>query len=361
MLPALDNYPSIDVEQYYYTPYPEEDNYLETRKFEWRVRKITDGLGSISYKATVKYGDKNDGQRLEIETPIEAGSFGTTKQDIDNFAFAYLKKKRYIMADGLIVDHYLKANRGEDFIAEKEFKSIKQSKSWLPPGWAKDLNHISNRLRAINLEPANSLGVKGMPIKLDKLLNWGRQQDNRIVTISGMSGSGKSRVAGYLAMVMEAPIINIDRFHIGTRALLKACGTINHDIRGAYDYDEAFRAARKLYLGESVYLPNYDYKTGGHASTRSLVKPSPRGNVIVEGLHAEMPASSEDLLYNRVFVNTPMYVSLVRRILRDCPIKGIPEREVVFNPQDTLRYMHEKALPSYLKDIPGLYFDYLLV
>jgi uridine kinase len=186
-----------------------------------------------------------------------------------------------------------------------------------------------------------------------------------VATVSGMSGSGKSTTARALAEVLDAALIETDHFHVGTSKLLERHGEINHDMPHTYDYAHAGRAALELTLGQAVTLPRYSYETAERTDQTHALDPTLSRNVVIDGLYAEHAKDvldqATDVNVLRVLVDTPLYVSIVRRILRDTAIQATDsERAVGFSPEGSLQYVVQTAIPTYLANQDRAAFDFVV-
>lgn len=367
-MPNLDQYPSVEIEQTYFTPSSTNPLYPETDKSEWRLRKITDISGSICFSTTLKFGDKSNGSRIEIETDIDKQAFGSPS-DVRQFAFASLLKRRYFLGKDLVVDKFLYASGETEYQAEKEFREHESQRNWGCPDWlVEDISLDSNRKRAVEHRPKYA---NGMYINHDSeselLASIDRISKPVIVTVSGFSGSGKSTVAHILNERLDGVHIDTDMLHIGVTELKKRYGKINHDLVQAYDYKTAAKIAHQLSTGEAAYMPVYEYSLGEPTGELKLYQSSDSRNVVVDGLYASETAKylkqMNDVEVISILVDTPLYVSLIRRMLRDCaidPSKDRTERKVSFTPEDSLKYLVQIAIPTYLRADYDRRFDYII-
>src|SRR5690606_25992053 len=98
-----------------------------------------------------------------------------------------------------------------------------------------------------------------------------------LVTVSGISGSGKSTFARQLAADLDAPIVETDNLHIGAAKLLEQYSEVNHDLPHAYDYAYAGHAALRLALGNAVDVPLYDYESAEPTGKTMRIDPTGSG------------------------------------------------------------------------------------
>ncbi len=249
--------------------------------------------------------------------------------------------------------------------AKKEFTSPEEQADWQPPVWRIPGSQVpSNRALAVPLvprytqrEPDNepALSVADLTVDMSQVA-----QDYKplVVTVSGMSGSGKSTLARHLAAALDAAHIEADHLHIGASTVAARYVEVNHDRVETHDYALAGAAALALAAGNAVSLPTYSYVTAEPTGGMIQVSPTSSRNVVVEGLYAsEVARKNEELLYQKdvtvrhVLVDAPLYVSVVRRMLRDTALaySESAERAVAFSPEESLQYLVSTALPTYLE------------
>jgi uridine kinase len=371
LLPDLSSFPYIDIDQNYLSPYPHDPNYPEIENAELRIRSETNQQGKVTYTATAKFGDKSKGQRIEIETEIEPSDFGTDPEDIAQYGNGRVTKRRFLMGDELVVDQYDQSLFGKLIVAEKEFTDMTEFDEWEIPEWAiEDATIPSNRKLAKKLgsSPIND-SVKTTEIEHIKLFIelLYRKYGSVIITLSGMSGSGKSTIAVELADNLGATLINTDNFHIGTAQLYERFGIVNHDTPTTYDYSEAAIAAKKIILGNTVIIPTYDFETAERSNEQKILSPAARKIVILEGLYAwsaaELPNSSSDLIpYLNALVDTPLYACILRRLCRDSSFqKGEYERSIPWTAEESLKYILSTAIPHFRRYTPdNAFFDVII-
>lgn len=359
-LPELESVPYKDIEQVYFTPVSFDLRYQELSSGEWRVRKVTTD-GMTSYTTAVKFGDKASGSRHEIETAIDDSAFGTRSTDVSHYAFGVVRKRRFLLPDTIELDRF------EDgtWLAEREFSDTSEAATWQPPDWLGREVKVSNRQLAKPLTPATfqEVGATSHQITEDtrRLLRNGRRV---MITLSGMSASGKSTFARHLGAKFDAPIIEADHFHIGGAALMDRYGEVNHDWPHTYSTMGVMQAADRLLHGQDVSVPQYDFETAEPTGNLKHLSPGRLPLVIVEGLYANIAGELMQRLEPQVearniLVKTPLYVCLLRRMIRDAITT---DRQVAMSPEQTLKYMLERAIPTYLEHAsPDSAFTYRVV
>ena len=370
-MPSLENFPYVDIDQYYMTPSISE--FPEVNGVEWRIRKKMQADGNVRWTSAVKFGDKSKGQRTEIETNLEPGSFFTDEVEIRSRAFAVLRKRRYDLGEELIVDRFIAATEGEKYQGEKEFTTDDEAKAWQPPAWLRrDSSLPSNRKRAIDLIPSDREAQPPESLSRSELLQALRATTSEgpmIITVSGMTGSGKSTIARDLAEGMDAVHLEADHLQIGNREMLRRYGEINHDLVDVYDYRLAGSLALLLASGNPTEFPEYDYSISERSDRIITHQPTTSRNVVIDGLYACTSMDASDTLGLRdnvdikhILVSTPLYVSVIRRLLRDSDL-GVgrsSERPVALTSEETLAYLLSTAIPTYLQAKLDKKFDYVV-
>lgn len=363
-LPSLDGVPYKDITQIYLSPWPAHSAYPEVAHGEWRVRQIDKPGEDTRYVTTVKFGDKASGSRTEIETELEPGDFGTAKAHADEHGYGIIRKRRFTFPDGLVLDNFNPSLHGNKWSAEREFSNEHEADSWQPPEWLNGSSQApSNRELASPLWRSRETADKTPLDKVaDTVANLRRRYGRVLVTISGMSGSGKSTIAEAIAGELDADLIETDHFHIGKAAMLEHFGIENYDLPGIYDYAHAARAAGQLLIGEAVHAPVYSFVTCEREEAPQLIEPSGSGIIVLDGLYAWHAAREakrlgiDTVIYN-LLVNTPLHVNVLRRLLRDAkksdvgpePTDTIGQRAISWSAEDSLRYLMKTAIPTYLE------------
>lgn len=357
-VPDLTRVPCKSIEQVYLSPYPPKPRYPEVADGEWRVRKIIKPGQEPHFTTAVKFGDKTSGSRLELETALEPGDFGTDDAATMDYGFGLVRKRRYQLPDQVVVDQFDKDTHGDLWLAEREFASPEEAAGWQPPEWCRPLPRaLSNRELARPLQPAEiSKPTKTIDEVHGELEALRADGEKILVTISGMSGSGKSTVARALAERLKANHLETDRFHLGRTILLERYGDVNHDLPKAYDYARAAVVAARLLIGQTVDVPVYDFVTAEPLKHTETVEPTSEGIVVLEGLYAALASDYAPALestsiktYN-ILMATPLYVCVLRRLIRDAVGAAEPEsleRQVSMTPEETLRYLMAVAIPTY--------------
>lgn len=197
-------------------------------------------------------------------------------------------------------------------------------------GHAVDVMNISEALQEKRLaEIANEIASK---------------KDVRLVLIAGPSSSGKTTTSKRLSIQMVInglrPIpISLDDYFVDREKTPR-------DEKGEYDYESLYSLnlpllnehLEKLFRGEEVEMPRYDFPTGRSVMSGKRLRLNPGDVLVVEGIHAlnpeltaQIPAQMKYKLYasalTTILLDYHNYISttdnrLLRRIIRDYKYRG---------------------------------------
>lgn len=166
----------------------------------------------------------------------------------------------------------------------------------------------------------------------------------KVVLIAGPSSSGKTTTSKKLSMQLEVlgykpHVISLDNYYVGRDKTPR-------DENGDYDYEclEALDVAQlndhllRLFKGEEIQLPSYDFKEGRQYFTGKTLKLTERDILIMEGIHGLndklthlIPDDTKFKIYlsaltqlnlddhNRIPTSDNR---LIRRIVRDSQFRG---------------------------------------
>ncbi|TPE50863.1 uridine kinase [Maribrevibacterium harenarium] len=152
-----------------------------------------------------------------------------------------------------------------------------------------------------------------------------------VIGVTGISGSGKSRLCALLeeGLEQELTIICQDSFY-------KGCGNIDPDVYNFDDLDSLDLESIRLAIHncknrqQPNEIPVYDHSKHGRVGYRNL---PPSQVVLVEGHMMFQDAAIRAAVDYLLFVDTDMDIAIVRRLKRDIAERGRNVNEV------TSRYM----------------------
>lgn len=174
-----------------------------------------------------------------------------------------------------------------------------------------------------------------------------------IIAIAGASASGKSLFAStvYQELVAELggngiAIINEDAYYRDQSHLtFEQRQLTNYDHPSAFEHELLVQHLKQLSGGEAIAMPQYNYKT--HTRTDESIRVQPGKVIMVEGILLLHDPQLRKLFDISVFMDTPLDVCLLRRMLRDVEERGRTIQSVAEQYEETVRpAFFEFILPS---------------
>jgi uridine kinase len=174
-----------------------------------------------------------------------------------------------------------------------------------------------------------------------------------IIAIAGASASGKSLFAStvYQELVAELggngiAIINEDAYYRDQSHLtFEQRQLTNYDHPSAFEHELLVQHLKQLSSGEAIAMPQYNYKT--HTRTDESIRVQPGKVIMVEGILLLHDPQLRKLFDISVFMDTPLDVCLLRRMLRDVEERGRTIQSVAEQYEETVRpAFFEFILPS---------------
>ncbi|WP_411359999.1 uridine kinase [Pseudidiomarina sp. YC-516-91] len=174
-----------------------------------------------------------------------------------------------------------------------------------------------------------------------------------IIAIAGASASGKSLFAStvYQELVAELggngiAIINEDAYYRDQSHLtFEQRQLTNYDHPSAFEHELLVQHLKQLSSGEAIAMPQYNYKT--HTRTDESIHVQPGKVIMVEGILLLHDPQLRKLFDISVFMDTPLDVCLLRRMLRDVEERGRTIQSVAEQYEETVRpAFFEFILPS---------------
>lgn len=168
-----------------------------------------------------------------------------------------------------------------------------------------------------------------------------------IITITGGSGSGKSRLAQQIHQQLgteQVGLLSLDAYYHNQH-------DVPADLRGNFDHPVALDVEllclhlEQLQNGQTVDMPVYDFTT--HSRLPQTESFAHKPIIVLDGiLTLALPGVSEFTDIS-VFVDTPAEIRLARRLLRDVQERGRTAESVIHQYMDTVRPMHQLYVEPY--------------
>ena len=166
-----------------------------------------------------------------------------------------------------------------------------------------------------------------------------------IIGIAGASASGKSLIAQtiYEELVAELGAGEIgvisedcyykDQSHLTMEERVKT----NYDHPSSMDHSLLVEHLGSLLKGEGVDLPQYSYSE--HTRMVEVSHFAPRKVIILEGILLLTDSRLRELMDASIFMDTPLDICLLRRLVRDVQERGRTMDSVLKQYQKTVRPM----------------------
>ncbi|RUO62094.1 uridine kinase [Pseudidiomarina insulisalsae] len=174
-----------------------------------------------------------------------------------------------------------------------------------------------------------------------------------IIAIAGASASGKSLFAStvYQELVAELggngiAILNEDAYYRDQSHLtFEQRQLTNYDHPSAFEHELLVEHLQQLSAGQAIAMPQYSYKN--HTRTEDTIKVQPGKVIMVEGILLLHDPNLRKLFDISVFMDTPLDVCLLRRMIRDVEERGRTIQSVAEQYEETVRpAFFEFILPS---------------
>lgn len=194
------------------------------------------------------------------------------------------------------------------------------------------------------IKVAEAFHEKRLGCIADAIYAANRQRNMRLVLISGPSSSGKTTFAKRLGIQMR--IVGLNPVLISLDDYFLEREQTPRDANGDYDYEtidaldlKTFNEhLERLFAGESVEIPRYDFISGRRQWHEEPLRLDDRSVLVVEGIHGLNPRLTEKIpdeykfrIYVSVFTTVMMDDMnripttdnrLIRRIVRDNATRG---------------------------------------
>ena len=162
-----------------------------------------------------------------------------------------------------------------------------------------------------------------------------------LIGIAGGTGSGKSTFAQRLLALFpnDITVISYDNYykpqdHLEFEERIKT----NYDCPDALDTDLLVKHLRALQKGETVDVPNYDFKIHTRKSEMTRLAPSPV--IIVDGILTFHDARLREMFDIKIFTDADADERILRRLRRDVRERGRDIDGVISQYLGTVKPMH---------------------
>lgn len=162
-----------------------------------------------------------------------------------------------------------------------------------------------------------------------------------LIGIAGGTGSGKSTFADRLLALFpnEITVISYDNYykpqdHLSFEERIKT----NYDCPDALDTDLLVKHLRTLQLGETVDVPNYDFKI--HTRKAELTRLVPSPIIIVDGILTFHDERLREMFDIKIFTDADADERILRRLRRDVNERGRDIDGVIGQYLGTVKPMH---------------------
>ncbi|MBU0546318.1 uridine kinase [Patescibacteria group bacterium] len=165
-----------------------------------------------------------------------------------------------------------------------------------------------------------------------------------LILVAGGTASGKTTLASKLARELgeeNCTLLSEDWFyhdHPGMTA--EQLRDLNYDHMDAIDWGLMGDQLNRLLVGETQYMPRYDFKTHRRHAPSDWVKTSPQGIIILEGIRILAHPGVRSRAKFRFFVDTDADERVLRRIIRDTEERGRELNDVIRQWRETVKPMH---------------------
>jgi uridine kinase len=168
-----------------------------------------------------------------------------------------------------------------------------------------------------------------------------------IVGVSGASGSGKSLLSNSIVedlgsdkvVVITEDCYYKDQSHLSPAEREKT----NYDHPKSFEHSLLKKNIKQLLNGEDTIIPKYDFSTHTRSSETTLISHN-KSIVILEGILIFHEKKLRELMDIKIYVDTPLDISLLRRMQRDVKERGRTIDSIIDQYQETVRPMYIKYI-----------------
>lgn len=169
-----------------------------------------------------------------------------------------------------------------------------------------------------------------------------KQNTSLVIGIAGGTGSGKTTVADYILNTVGPDKIAFLPHDVYYRELtdlsVEERAQVNFDHPSSLETELLIDHINHLKSGNSIELPNYDFKT--HTRTSNTTTVHPQLILIVEGILLFAEPVLRELFDLKIYVDTDPDIRFIRRLRRDIEERGRTTKSVMDQYLETVRPMH---------------------
>ena len=166
------------------------------------------------------------------------------------------------------------------------------------------------------------------------------RKGNKIIGITGGSGSGKTNIVRRIAeIVPEFVFIPQDNYYRYAEFVSNTNITsFNFDHPSAFDKDLLYSHLKELKEGRPIEMPQYDFVH--HRRMDETITGQPSKVIIFEGIMILFEKKVRDLVDLKLFVDTPDDIRFIRRLQRDIDERGRTMDSVITQYMEVVRPGH---------------------
>tara|TARA_Y100001934_G_C12238769_1_gene719228 strand:+ start:42 stop:677 length:636 start_codon:yes stop_codon:yes gene_type:complete len=165
-----------------------------------------------------------------------------------------------------------------------------------------------------------------------------------LIGVSGGTGSGKTTVARNIASEFkknEVVLIQLDSYYKKINHLsFDERSKTNFDHPNAIDFDLLKKDLHNIKQGNSIEIPQYDFKTHTRLDSTTII--DAHHIVIVEGILSLYDQKIRNLMAIKIFVDTDDDIRIIRRLKRDINKRNRSFESVKNQYYNTVRPMHQQ-------------------
>ena len=173
-------------------------------------------------------------------------------------------------------------------------------------------------------------------------------QSPLIIAISGASGSGKSLftenlLKAFAVQGQPVQILREDHYYRAQDHLpMEAREQNNYDHPNAFEHELLKAHLRSLREGEAIAYPHYCFKTHTRLPETERLLPAPV--IILEGIMLLARPELLPLFDVKIFIDTPLDICLMRRMMRDVRERGRTLESVANQYETTVKPMYHQFI-----------------